>query len=220
MPKDKTPDEDPKMYEKYTPSEHIDKDDPPCIIFHGTSDLLVPYTNGEKIHSLANGIDPRNVEPEGQRKSIGAEYTLEKDIIEKEAVLPHIRKAAEKITRQLRKESLLAKGVRIKIKTSDFKLYTRQKMLSSSSDITNDFIKNAYKLLDKLDLEKPIRLIGLSAFGLIDNKLVLELKSVDELNDVHMAQILTYLKLGGFKLGLLINFNVALLKNGIKRVIN
>jgi GxxExxY protein len=55
---------------------------------------------------------------------------------------------------------------------------------------------------------------------LVENKLVIELKAVEALNDVHLAQILTYLKLGGFKLGLLINFNVSLLKNGIKRVIN
>ena len=55
---------------------------------------------------------------------------------------------------------------------------------------------------------------------LVERKLVIELKSVEALNDVHFAQILTYLKLGGFKLGLLINFNVALLKNGIRRVIN
>jgi GxxExxY protein len=43
---------------------------------------------------------------------------------------------------------------------------------------------------------------------LVEHKLVLELKSVEALNDVHLAQTLTYLKLGGFKLGLLINFNV------------
>lgn len=55
---------------------------------------------------------------------------------------------------------------------------------------------------------------------LVNDQLVIELKSVDALNDVHMAQILTYMKLGGYELGLLINFNVALLKNGIKRVIN
>ncbi len=55
---------------------------------------------------------------------------------------------------------------------------------------------------------------------LVENKLVVELKAVEALNDVHLAQILTYLKLGDFRLGLLINFNVTLLKNGIKRVIN
>ena len=55
---------------------------------------------------------------------------------------------------------------------------------------------------------------------LVEKKLVLELKAVDVLNDVHLAQMLTYLKLGNFKLGLLINFNVSLLKKGIKRIIN
>jgi GxxExxY protein len=55
---------------------------------------------------------------------------------------------------------------------------------------------------------------------LVENKLVIEIKSVESLNDVHLAQTLTYMKLGNYKLGLLINFNVAFLKNGIKRVIN
>ncbi|HMS65460.1 MAG TPA: GxxExxY protein [Ignavibacteria bacterium] len=55
---------------------------------------------------------------------------------------------------------------------------------------------------------------------LVENKLVLEIKSVKELNEIHLLQTLTYLKLGKFKLGLLINFNVKLLKEGIKRVIN
>ncbi|MEO6165965.1 MAG: GxxExxY protein [Chitinophagales bacterium] len=55
---------------------------------------------------------------------------------------------------------------------------------------------------------------------LVENKVLIEVKSVEALNDVHLAQVLTYLKLGNFKLGLLINFNVTLLKYGIKRVAN
>ena len=55
---------------------------------------------------------------------------------------------------------------------------------------------------------------------LVENKLILEIKSVDCLNEVHFAQLLTYLKLTNCKLGLLINFNVSLIKNGIKRVAN
>lgn len=55
---------------------------------------------------------------------------------------------------------------------------------------------------------------------LVENKVVIELKSVEALTDVYLAQTLTYLRLGDFKLGLLINFNVSLLKHGIKRVIN
>lgn len=55
---------------------------------------------------------------------------------------------------------------------------------------------------------------------LVEERVVVELKAVESLTDVHLAQILTYLKLGEYKLGLLINFHVKLLRNGIKRVIN
>ena len=54
---------------------------------------------------------------------------------------------------------------------------------------------------------------------LVENEIIIELKAVEELTDVHLAQTLTYLKLSGCKLGLLVNFNVTHLKNGIKRVI-
>lgn len=55
---------------------------------------------------------------------------------------------------------------------------------------------------------------------LVENKFVVEIKSVESLTTIHLAQTLTYLKLGKYKLGLLINFNEILLKNGIRRVIN
>lgn len=79
-----------------------------------------------------------------------------------------------------------------------------------------------------VEKEKPMPLIyeevkldiGYRIDLMVEHKLVLELKSVEGLNDVHLAQILTYLKLSGCKLGLLINFNVAILKNGIRRVVN
>ena len=55
---------------------------------------------------------------------------------------------------------------------------------------------------------------------LVNDKIVIELKTVESFTDVHSAQILTYLKLGEYPLGLLINFHTKLLKNGIKRFIN
>jgi GxxExxY protein len=55
---------------------------------------------------------------------------------------------------------------------------------------------------------------------LVENKVVIEIKSVEALHDVHLAQTLTYMKLGNYKLGLLMNFNVVMLKNGIKRIAN
>lgn len=88
-----------------------------------------------------------------------------------------------------------------------------------------------YKLRESgliVEKEKPMPVIfesvqlecGYRLDLLVENKLVIELKAVEELNDIHLAQTITYLKLGNYKLGLLINFNVLLLKNGIKRVVN
>ena len=88
-----------------------------------------------------------------------------------------------------------------------------------------------YKMVEsklRVQKEKPMPLVfegvqlecGYKIDLLVENKLVIEIKSVEALNDVHLAQTLTYMKLGNYKLGLLINFNVALLKHGIRRVIN
>ncbi|AQX12294.1 GxxExxY protein [Elizabethkingia meningoseptica] len=55
---------------------------------------------------------------------------------------------------------------------------------------------------------------------IVENKLILEIKAVDFLNDIHRAQVLTYLKMTGCKLGLLLNFRTDVFKDGIKRVIN
>ncbi|HJY62705.1 MAG TPA: GxxExxY protein [Ignavibacteria bacterium] len=79
----------------------------------------------------------------------------------------------------------------------------------------------------KAEKEKPMPLVyydvkldcGYRVDLLIENKLIVELKSVNKLTDVHKAQVLTYLKISGCKLGLLINFNVKMLVDGIKRLI-
>jgi len=62
--------------------------------------------------------------------------------------------------------------------------------------------------------------IGYRVDLLVENKVIIEIKSVEALNDVHIAQVLTYLRLSRCKLGLLINFNVKRLKEGVKRLVN
>ena len=53
----------------------------------------------------------------------------------------------------------------------------------------------------------------------VENTVIIELKSVESLQQIHLAQVLTYLKLGGFKLGFLLNFNVSRIKDGIRRIV-
>ena len=68
---------------------------------------------------------------------------------------------------------------------------------------------------------KEIKLeVGYRLDLLVENKVIIEIKSVEALNDIQTAQVLTYLKISGCKLGLLINFNVLKLKDGIKRLVN
>jgi len=79
----------------------------------------------------------------------------------------------------------------------------------------------------KVEVEKALPLIyeeirlecGYRIDILVENKVVVELKTVESFTDVHTAQVLTYLKLSGCKVGLLINFYTKSLKNGIKRLV-
>lgn len=80
----------------------------------------------------------------------------------------------------------------------------------------------------QVEKEKPLPLIyenikldcGYRLDLLVENRIIVEIKSVDALNDIHMAQLLTYLRLNQTRIGLLLNFNVVKMLNGIKRVAN
>jgi len=80
----------------------------------------------------------------------------------------------------------------------------------------------------KVRKEKPMPIIykeikldhGYRIDLLVEEKVVIEIKTVEAFTDVHLAQILTYLRLGNYKLGLLLNFHTTIMKNGIKRIIN
>ena len=79
-----------------------------------------------------------------------------------------------------------------------------------------------------VERQKPIPVIweevkmeqGFRADLIINNKVLIEIKSVESIAPVHQKQVLTYLRLTGIKLGLLVNFNEALIKNGIQRIVN
>ena len=62
--------------------------------------------------------------------------------------------------------------------------------------------------------------IGFRLDLIIENKVIIEIKSVEQISNVHLKQVLTYLRVTDLKVGLLVNFNEALIKNGIKRVVN
>ena len=93
------------------------------------------------------------------------------------------------------------------------------------------FIKSAFYVLANegllVEKEKGLPLVfenvrletGYRLDLLVENKVIIEIKTVEAFTDVHTAQVLTYIKLSGCKIGLLLNFNVADMKKGIKRII-
>lgn len=123
---------------------------------------------GAHLRRLALAEDPRPVIPERDAKSIGAEFTLERDVRGEEAIVPHLRRAAEKVARQLRKNGLLAAGLRVKLKTAGFRLWTRQAPLEPPTDADRELLQAGRALLANFDLDEPMRLVGMAGFELRD----------------------------------------------------
>ena len=87
-------------------------------------------------------------------------------------------------------------------------------------DLTKSGLFVRKKVILPLEYEEVIINYGYRIDWLVEDKVVVELKAVEAINDIHTAQVITYLKLGNYKLGLLININVLRLKDGLKRIIN
>ncbi|MBI3771391.1 MAG: GxxExxY protein [Gammaproteobacteria bacterium] len=88
----------------------------------------------------------------------------------------------------------------------------------------------AYELAKQVDVKRQVGLpvhydglkldVGYRIDLLVADAVVMELKAVDKITDIHLAQLLSYLKLGDYRLGFLLNFNVKHMKDGLKRVVN
>ncbi len=123
---------------------------------------------GERFHALANAIDPRAVVAERSSRSLGSERTLAADVSSRTELRLYLRGAAETVAQRLRRRGLLAGGVRIKLKRSDFQIVTRQDRLAAPSDVSAVLAAKASELLSHVDDAGPFRLVGLATFDLAD----------------------------------------------------
>ena len=121
---------------------------------------------GAHVHALAHGRDDRAVIPERDAKSIGSENTLDTDIVGEAAIRPWLLRAADTVARRLRTEGLTARGVRVKLRTADFRLHTRQTVLGTATHATRAIVEAAERLLHEFDSSVPVRLVGVAAFDL------------------------------------------------------
>ncbi|MCP4676882.1 MAG: DNA polymerase IV [Deltaproteobacteria bacterium] len=124
---------------------------------------------GEHIWNLANGLDDREVVPDHDIKSVSNERTLEKDVRGKRDIRPVLRRLGEQVARRLRKKQLKAGGVRVKLKTSSFRLLTRQAPIQPPSDSAKELLSVADNLLDQFNLGEPMRLVGIAGFDLVED---------------------------------------------------
>ena len=122
--------------------------------------------HGADLHDLAFGRDERPVEPWTAPKSMGAETTFERDTSDRARLDSTLRAHAERVARELRAEHLAAARVTLKLRFADFRTLTR----SHTSEPTQDGLelyRRVGVLLSREALPQPVRLIGLSASGLI-----------------------------------------------------
>ena len=140
-------------------------------ISRGDTDELVTRLGrlGRRFVELARGEDAREVSAGHASKSLSAELTLASDITSRRDIEFHLKRAAESVARRLRRQGLACQGVRVKLKTSEFRVLTRQRALAAPTSETEDLLRAALALLDAFPDTGPLRLVGVGAYGLVSH---------------------------------------------------
>jgi DNA polymerase IV len=121
---------------------------------------------GRHFFELSQARDPRPVESARRAKSMSSERTLAADLSSVNELRPYVRQAADVVARRLRDKSKAASGVRIKLKTHDFRILTRQRQLAEATSASEIVNATAQSLLREIDDPGPFRLIGVAVFGI------------------------------------------------------
>ena len=119
---------------------------------------------GRRFFALANGVDAREVVGSRRAHSVGSERTLNVDVTARADIEAHLRLAAETVAQRLRRSRRRARGVRVKLKTTDFRVLTRQNLLSEPTDVAAVLFARATALLDDFAFAGPFRLVGLAVY--------------------------------------------------------
>ncbi|EAU40401.1 DNA polymerase IV [Fulvimarina pelagi HTCC2506] len=120
---------------------------------------------GLRLSKLAHGIDDRSVEPDGEAKSISAETTFNCDLHRADDLVPVLRRLCEKVSGRLKATDLAATGITLRLKTSDFRLRTRQRKLQDPTRLADRIFAAGRSLLEhELDGTR-FRLIGIGCSG-------------------------------------------------------
>lgn len=125
---------------------------------------------GLHFFSLAHAEDPRKVARRRISQSVGSERTLGRDVRKLADIELHLRRSADAIGRRLRRKNYRALGVRVKLKTSDFQILTRQRQLDEPTDVAQTLLSAGIGLLREFNHPGPFRLVGMAAYDLVKAK--------------------------------------------------
>jgi DNA polymerase-4 len=135
---------------------------------------------GTHFQSLARAEDPRKVARRRVARSMGSDRTLLKDVSSLQDIAHYLRRSADRIGRRLRDKGYLARGVRVKLKTNNFKLHSRQLLLPDTTDSADQLYRHALSLLNQFSHTRPYRLVGLAAYDLVREGDPIQLNLFDE----------------------------------------
>ena len=125
--------------------------------------------NGRHMWQLANGIDPRHVEAMEEVKSVSNEYTFDEDALDKARVLDALMHLSEKVSYRLRALDLKGRTITLKVRSGDFKTYTRSVTMDFPTNFVDVIYENVLKKTKEFNLGKmPIRLVGVKVSNFTD----------------------------------------------------
>jgi len=117
---------------------------------------------GQKLLALSHNDDPRPVVPERETKSIGAEETFAVDLRTRDACDGELVRLVDKVTARLRSAGMEARTVTLKFRYADFETRTRSRTLPGASIVSAVFLEIARELLDAIEVDRGVRLLGVS----------------------------------------------------------
>tara|TARA_Y100000031_G_scaffold90577_1_gene99694 strand:- start:2316 stop:3359 length:1044 start_codon:yes stop_codon:yes gene_type:complete len=122
--------------------------------------------SGRHLWDLSRARDPRHVETRRTARSMGSERTLSVDVSDPIQIRHYLQRSADRLARRLRSKGRSAGGVRVRLKTTDFQLLSRQCVLPAPTDTAADLHRYACSILDRFDHPGPYRLVGMAVFDL------------------------------------------------------
>lgn len=142
-------------------------------LYNLPKELLIEFFGkfGVEIYERVRGIDNREIQVSRERKSIGRETTLSVDTDDKDKLKVYLSVFAKSIASTMQSKNIMSKNVTVKIKTSSFISHTKSKTLIHYISSEEDIYKEACNILEELELEEKIRLIGVSVSSFKENKI-------------------------------------------------